>query len=188
MADVIVIFHFGLFFALLPSPLFCSFSPNSRKNENSTKMKNTVGDIVILHKFTKNHDHMLCRSWDMACDTCNFCFSFWAIFCTFTISVLKSLYQGADHNICNLKYWIPGCILTVCYNLSGYGAHLFVKEQGKKFNKDDIRVIVENKESTLALMSRLTSSWQGWPIQTIKKYIRVFSLSSKTVANLWHQA
>ena len=44
------------------------------------KMKKTHGDIIILHKCTKNHDHMLYCSWDMACDTCNCYFSFWAIF------------------------------------------------------------------------------------------------------------
>ena len=46
-----IMIHFGLFFALLP--------PNSSKNENFTKMKNTPGDIIILHKCTKNHDHIL---------------------------------------------------------------------------------------------------------------------------------
>ena len=42
------------------------------------------GHIVILHKCTKNHDHMLYCSWDMACDRYNFFFSFWAFFCRFT--------------------------------------------------------------------------------------------------------
>ena len=31
-------------------------------------------------------------------------------------------------------------------NLSGYHAHLFIKELGKKFNRDDIGVITENNE------------------------------------------
>ena len=48
MTDVIVIFHFGLFFALLP--------PNSPKNQNFTKMKKTPGDIIILHICTKHYD------------------------------------------------------------------------------------------------------------------------------------
>ena len=42
------------------------------------------GDIIILHKCTKNHDHMLYCSWDMAHDRCNCYFSFRAIFCPFT--------------------------------------------------------------------------------------------------------
>ena len=42
------------------------------------------GDIIILHKCTKNHDHTLYCSWYMACDGCNCYFSFWANFCPFT--------------------------------------------------------------------------------------------------------
>ena len=70
--------HLGPFFALLrPPPL------TAPKDENIKKLK-TPGDIIILHKCAKNHDYMLYCSWDMACDTCNCCFSFWAIFWPFT--------------------------------------------------------------------------------------------------------
>ena len=48
------------------------------------KIKKMPGDIIILHKCTKNHDHMLYCSWDMACDGCNCYFSLWAIFWPFT--------------------------------------------------------------------------------------------------------
>ena len=75
MTDVIVIFHFGQFFALWP--------PNRPKNEHFKKMKKT-GDIIILHNWTKNHNHMLYCSWAMARDGCNCYFSFWAIFCPLT--------------------------------------------------------------------------------------------------------
>ena len=51
VTDVIVIFHFGIFFALLP--------PNSQKNQKLKKMKKRPGEIIILHECTKNHDHML---------------------------------------------------------------------------------------------------------------------------------
>ena len=67
MTDVIVIFHFGLFFGLLPS--------NNPENENLKQMKKTPGDIIILHKCTKIHGHILHCSWDMAHDRCNY-FSF----------------------------------------------------------------------------------------------------------------
>ena len=46
MADVIFIFHFGLFFALLPPP------PNSPKNQNFKKVKKTPEDIINLHMCT----------------------------------------------------------------------------------------------------------------------------------------
>ena len=35
-------------------------------------MKKTPGDIIILHKCTKNHDHILHCSWDTECDRCNY--------------------------------------------------------------------------------------------------------------------
>ena len=45
---------------------FCPFTPpNSPKNQNFTKMKNTPGDIIILHMCTKNYDQMMYGPWDM---------------------------------------------------------------------------------------------------------------------------
>ena len=76
-----IIFHFGLFFALLQPRIFC---PNSPKNQNFKTMKKMPGDIIPLHKCTKNHDHMLYCSWDIARDRCNCYVLFWAIFCLFT--------------------------------------------------------------------------------------------------------
>ena len=72
VSDVIVIFHFGQCLALLP--------PNSPKNENFKTMEKRPGYIIILHKYTKNHDHMLYCSWDIVHEGCNCYFSFWAIF------------------------------------------------------------------------------------------------------------
>ena len=46
-------------------------------------MKKNPGDIIILHKLTKNYDQMMCGSWDMVHDRCNY-FSFWDTFCPFT--------------------------------------------------------------------------------------------------------
>ena len=54
------------------------------------------------------------------------------------------------HNNCNLKYLIPDHIPIVSHNLSGYDAHLFIKELGKRFNRDDIGVIAENKEKYIS--------------------------------------
>ena len=47
----------------------------------------------------------------------------------------NGLYRGAAHNNCNLKYRMPDYIPTVFHNLSGYDAHLFIKELGRRFNK-----------------------------------------------------
>ena len=64
---------------------FLLFYPaNNPKNQNFGKMKKKPGDIIILHKCTKHHDHMLYCSWYMARDECNCHFSFWPIFYPFT--------------------------------------------------------------------------------------------------------
>ena len=63
MTDVIVIFHFGLFFALL--------RPEKRKRKFQKNEKKTPGGIIILHKCTKNDDHMLYYSCDMTHDRYN---------------------------------------------------------------------------------------------------------------------
>ena len=66
--------HFGPIFALLP--------PKNLKNQTFENIKKTLRDTIILQMCTKNHDHMLHCSCDMAHDGCSFCFSFWAIFYT----------------------------------------------------------------------------------------------------------
>ena len=50
MTDVICIFHFGLFFILLP--------PNSPTNQNLKKKEKKYLVISPLHTCTKNYDHM----------------------------------------------------------------------------------------------------------------------------------
>ena len=67
---------------------FCPFTPlppplTVWNMKISIKQKKALGHIIILHKCTKNHDHMLYCSSDMAHDTCNCYFSFWASFCPF---------------------------------------------------------------------------------------------------------
>ena len=76
VTDVIVTLDY--FLPIYPPP------PNSPKNENFKKIKQTAGYIIILHSCAKNCDRMLYCSWDTAHDTCNFYFPFWAIFCPFT--------------------------------------------------------------------------------------------------------
>ena len=43
VTDVISIFHFGLFLALLP--------PKDSKKQNFKTMKKTPGDVIILHVY-----------------------------------------------------------------------------------------------------------------------------------------
>ena len=62
--------------------IFCPFT--FKKSKFFKNEKKTHGDIIILHKCAKNHDHMLYCSWYMVHDRCNRCFSVWAIICPFT--------------------------------------------------------------------------------------------------------
>ena len=55
------------------------YPPNNPKNQNFEKMKKASGDIIILHKCTKNDNHMMYDSWDMKHDGQNF-----LSFCPFT--------------------------------------------------------------------------------------------------------
>ena len=56
-------------------PSFCPFTPlTGPKNQSFEKMKQKLGDIIILNKSNKNYDHMLHRS--IAHDGCNFHFLF----------------------------------------------------------------------------------------------------------------
>ena len=57
------------------SAIFCSFTPLTAlkkkiwKKRKKQQQQQEPEDIIILHKYTKNHDHMLCCSWDIWCVT-----------------------------------------------------------------------------------------------------------------------
>ena len=57
-------------------------------------------------------------------------------------------YRGPAHRNFNLMYRIPSYIPVVFHNLSGYDAHLFIKELGK--NSRDMDVIAKNKEDCIS--------------------------------------
>ena len=59
-------------------------------------------------------------------------------------------YRGPAHRNCNLRYKIPLFIPIIFRNLSGYDAHLFIRELGKKFDKGKMGVIAENKEKYIS--------------------------------------
>ena len=54
VTDLIFIFRFGLFFALLTTN-----DPEDPKNLNLKKVKKMPGDTILLHTCTKNYDHMM---------------------------------------------------------------------------------------------------------------------------------
>ena len=56
-------------------------------------------------------------------------------------------YRGAAHRNCNLRYKIPSNIPIVFHNLSGYDAHLFIKELAASMSGGaKMNVIAKNKE------------------------------------------
>ena len=47
------------------------------------------------------------------------------------------------------------------HNLSGYDVHLFIKELGKRFSKNDIGVIAENKEKHISFNVKINVKLSG---------------------------
>ena len=58
------------------------------------------------------------------------------------------LYRGPAHSLCNLRCKIPSYIPVVFHNLSGYNAHLFIRELGA--HASDMEVIAKNKEDNIS--------------------------------------
>ena len=58
------------------------------------------------------------------------------------------LYRGPAHSLCNLRYKIPSHIPVVFHNLSGYDAHLFIRELGA--HPSDMEVNAKNKEDYIS--------------------------------------
>ena len=117
VTDVIVIFHFGLFFVLLPL--------TARKMKIPKKKKRRRKKPWRYHHFTQvyqNSWYMLYCSWDMVGDGCNCCFSFWTIFCPFTpLTAQKWKFQKNEKK----KPW--RCHFTQVYQNSWSYALLFLR-------------------------------------------------------------
>ena len=61
-------------------------------------------------------------------------------------------YRGPAHRSCNLNYKVPSYIPVVFHNLSGYDAHLFIKELAKPDAEkvQNIEVISKTKENYIS--------------------------------------
>ena len=73
------------------------------------------------------------------------------------------------------------------HNLSGYDAHLFIKELGRRFNKNDIGVIAENKKKYISFNVRINVKLAGVKYkdgrQVCKNIQRRFIDSSRFMAS-----
>ena len=58
------------------------------------------------------------------------------------------LFRGPTHSLSNLRYKIPSYIRVVFHNLSGYDAHLFIRELGA--HTSEMGVIAKNKEDYIS--------------------------------------
>ena len=58
------------------------------------------------------------------------------------------LHRGPAHSLCNLRYKIPSYIPVVFHNLSGYDAHLFIRELDG--HASDMEVITKNREDYIS--------------------------------------
>ena len=61
--------------------------------------------------------------------------------------------MGAAHQSCNLAFKEPSFIPIVFHNLSGYDAHLFIKQLG--ILEGDINCIADNEEKYISFTKRL---------------------------------
>ena len=59
-----------------------------------------------------------------------------------------TLHRGPAHSLCNLRYKIPSYIPVMFHNLSGYDAHLFIRELGA--HTSEMGVIAKNKEDYIS--------------------------------------
>ena len=97
------------------------YSPNNPKDKSFVRLKKMPRDIIIWHKCTKNHDHMLYRSLDVAHNKFNY-FSFWANFCHFTsltaqkIKIKKKM-KKKPGDIIILHTSVPK-IIIICYTVA----------------------------------------------------------------------
>ena len=66
---------------------------------------------------------------------------------------LTGEYRGAAHQECNLKYKEPNFIPVVFHNLSGYDAHLFIKQLG--VTSGDINCIANTEEKYISFTKKI---------------------------------
>ena len=59
-------------------------------------------------------------------------------------------YRGAAHSKCNLAHRIPKHIPVVFHNLSGYDAHVIIRELADQYDVDEMEVLPENAEKYIS--------------------------------------
>ena len=89
----------------------------SKKKKKMKKRPKKLGDIITLQKCTKNHDHRLYCSWDMAHYRCNY-FSIWAILLPFMPLTAQKMKISKKWKKCpemSSFYTSATKIMIICY-------------------------------------------------------------------------
>ncbi|XP_035232762.1 uncharacterized protein LOC118204561 [Stegodyphus dumicola] len=66
---------------------------------------------------------------------------------------LTGAYRGPAHNQCNIKLKVPHFLPVIFHNLSGYDAHLFIKELA--IDDRNLNVIAENTEKYISFSKKV---------------------------------
>ena len=66
---------------------------------------------------------------------------------------LTGKYRGAAHRECNLKFKVPKYFPVIFHNLSGYDAHLFIKNLGA--TEGEVNCIPNNEEKYISFSKQI---------------------------------
>ena len=98
---------------------------------------------------------------------------------------LTGRYRGAAHNSCNLQHRLPKFTPVLFHNLSGYDAHLFIRNLG--VSEGDIRCIPSNEEKYISfgkmIKVRKTRMDKGKPVEIEERHEIRFIDSFKFMAS-----
>ena len=101
-------------------------------------------------------------------------------------------YQGAAHNLCNLKYRKPKFTPVVFHNLSGYDSHLFIKKN-LGFSEGNIDCIPNNEERYISFTRKIQvgsctkkveNKEETKPLHHQIRFIDSFKFMDKSLDNL----
>ena len=62
---------------------------------------------------------------------------------------LTGKFRGAAHNFCNQQAWKPNFVPVFFHNLSGYDAHLFIKELAQRSNQE-VKLLAKTSEEYIS--------------------------------------
>ena len=126
----------------IPQIFVDNLEQDIKKIYNKFKYKKKLGDMSEMDKKeyeNATHCHICEKELgeDKVLDHCH----------------LTGNYRGAAHNECNLNYKIPKFFPVIFHNLSGYDAHLFIKNLGT--TKGNINCIPNNEEKYISFAKKI---------------------------------